>query len=240
MAERSRILNDLVRFWWLLAATTLVGIGAGVLYAVLAPTTYTAQAYVLVAPESPGAATEPTGFAQAYGRVVDQPQIIGAAAAELGVPPGELAERVQGQSSPDSPILEVSASAHTAAQSARAANTVAERLVAFGNNRTEGTSVALSVFSTAAAPPEPAAPTPPLDIAVGAAAGLLLGGLAVLAGLGDILAARYRLPAWAGGRAGNDRARSGARAGLGTTGTPNAHTTQRLKPVHTPNKRRRR
>lgn len=182
MADSERIVTNLVRHWWVLTAGVLIGGLLGALYAVLAPPTYTADAYVIVVAADPGSQTPAMDFAQAYGRIVDQPQILGRAADVLGTSPGMLDDRVQGSTSPDSPLVELSARARTARLAADSANAVAAQLVAFGNTQTSGTGMTLAVFSEAGAPPERASPVPALDVAVGAATGLLIGGLALLAG----------------------------------------------------------
>lgn len=181
MTDSGHILTNLVRRWWVLAVGALLGALGGGLYAVLTPPTYTADAYVIVVAADPGSETPAMDFAQAYGRIVDQPQILGSAADVLGTSVGALDDRVQGSTSPDSPLVELSASARTAQLAADYANAVANRLVAFGNTQTSGTGMTLAVFSAAGAPPEPASPVLVLDVVVGAATGVLIGGFALLA-----------------------------------------------------------
>jgi len=59
MADSTRIVTNLVRHWWVLTAGVLIGGMLGALYVVLAPPTYTADAYVIVVAADPGwAATQ--------------------------------------------------------------------------------------------------------------------------------------------------------------------------------------
>lgn len=210
MADPALILQDLVRHWWLLLLTTLLGVGIAGGYTAAVPSTYTASSYVLVAPAYPDVAVEPIELAQAYGRIVDQPEVLGAAASRLGVPVDELAERVEGSASGESPLVHLRAEAGEARLAASYATTTAERLVAHGNTQTAQTETSLSIFSQAASPSRASAPRPVLVLAYGAVAGLLLGGVAVLAGV-----ARF-LPGDGGGQAtatGADLGRSPTRTG---------------------------
>ena len=209
MADPALILQDLVRHWWLLLLTTLLGVGIAGGYTAAVPSTYAASSYVLVAPAYPDVAVEPIELAQAYGRIVDQPEVLGAAASRLGVPVDELAERVEGSALGESPVVQLRAEAGEARLAASYATTTAERLVAFGNTQTTQTRTSLSIFSQAASPPRASAPRPVLVLAFGVVAGLLLGGMAVLAGV-----ARF-LP--------GDRSGQAAAAGTGTA-TSDAHT----------------
>src|SRR5262249_27685737 len=82
-----------------------------------------------------------------------------------------------------------------AKRTAAVANAVAQALVDVGNGRKDQTRVTLSVLAAASVPAAPSSPKPPLELAVGTAAGLLLGGLSVLAGIGRTAARRGPGPA---------------------------------------------
>jgi hypothetical protein len=124
-------------------------------------------------------------FAQAYGRVISQPEVLDRVADEVGIPAAALRTRVQASTSPDAPLIEITASARSAVRSARIANAAVRALVAYGNLHVTETGVRMASFSQAAVPVSPSSPRPVLDAAVGAATGVLLGGLAVLAGVGN-------------------------------------------------------
>lgn len=175
------VLRQLVRRFGLLVLLTLLGgIGGGVYGAVQTPT-YVARAYVVVTaqPGEPGVAVS---FAQAYGRIVTTGPVADKAAAKLGST--QDLKLVTASTSPDTPVVEIVATGTNAKHTADVANTVAQALVDVGNGRKDQTRVTLAILASASVPGAPSSPKPPLELAVGAAAGLLLGGLSVLAGAG--------------------------------------------------------
>ena len=186
------ILRHLVRRFGLLVLLALLGTAGGGAYGALKTPVYVAQAYVVVtgpAGESPVA----VNFAQAYGRIVRTGPVTDRAAAILNSRTG-LSD-VTASTSPDAPVVEVTATGTDAKRTAAVANAVAQALVDVGNARKDQTRVTLSVLAAASAPRSPSSPKPPLELAVGAAAGLLLGGLTVLAGVGRASANRVSVVA---------------------------------------------
>jgi capsular polysaccharide biosynthesis protein len=185
MATLAETLNALVRRWWLIGLLTLVGSLAGLGYALLSPATYTARAYVVVVAQTPGDTTA-VSYAQAYARIAGQGEVLSAAASagNGAASPTELRRDVHAATSPDAPVIEVSGSAGSARHAADLANLVANGLVSTANDHGSDTRMKLSVLSAAVPPTDPVSPQPVLDVAVGAATGLLLGGLALLAGAG--------------------------------------------------------
>jgi capsular polysaccharide biosynthesis protein len=177
----TEILRRLVRRFGLLVALTLLGAAAGALYAAVKTPTYIAQAYVVVTAQ-PGESPVAVNFAQAYGRILTTGPVADRAAAKLGSRK-ELAQ-VTASTSPDTPVIEITATGTDGKRTADVANAVAQALVDFGNTRTDQTRVGVSVLALASVPDAPASPKPPLELAIGAAAGLLVGGLSVLAGVG--------------------------------------------------------
>jgi len=125
-------------------------------------------------------------FAQAYGRIVTQEVVLAPAAVNLGWggSVAELRRQLRVSTSPDAPLIQLTGSAGTPTQAADLANAVSKALVDYGVRRRAQTRVRLDSFADAVPPSAPASPNVPVDIAVGAAAGLLLGGLAVMAGVG--------------------------------------------------------
>ncbi|MBO1418499.1 Wzz/FepE/Etk N-terminal domain-containing protein [Streptomyces sp. FH025] len=180
MTTPRRSARRLVRRWWPVALAVPLGAAAGAGYAVVSHPSYTATAYVLVAPQNPGESTTATNFAQAYGRLVGQPQVLAAAAAETGRTRVQLAALVHGTTSPDAPMIEISGTGRRARDAARTADAVAESLVAFANTSSKDTNVRLVTLAPAAAPDRPTTPSGKLDVAVGAAAGVLLGSLVMM------------------------------------------------------------
>jgi capsular polysaccharide biosynthesis protein len=182
MSDRSRpTAAGLLRRCWPLLAAVPLGAVCGGLYAAVAPVQYQAEAYVMVVPEANGDSGTAVNFAQAYGRVIAQPEILLAAAADTGVPLAELTPLVQAVTSPDAPMVQITGSSGTAAKAAQEANAVARSLVAFGDAASKQTQVKLLVFASAAEPDAPSSPSRSLDVAVGAAAGVLIGGLGMMA-----------------------------------------------------------
>lgn len=175
--------RELVRRWWLMVLLVALGTAGGVAFGVLQKPVYQAQSYVVVVSDAKDTGIA-VNFAQAYGRVISQPEILDRVAAETGIPAAALRTRVQASTSPDAPLIEITASARTATRSARVANAAVRALVVYGNQHVTETGVRMASFSMAAAPATPASPRPALDGAVGTATGVLIGGLAVLAGAG--------------------------------------------------------
>ncbi|MFG1603996.1 Wzz/FepE/Etk N-terminal domain-containing protein [Actinoplanes sp. NPDC049265] len=176
------ILRRLVRRFGLLLLLTALGGGAGATYAAVKTPTYTAKAYVVTI----GAGAEPIvalNYAQAYGRIATTGPILATAGQTLGADRSGLS-RVTASTSPDAPVIEITATGTSPDRTATVANAVANGLIALGDTRKGETRVGLAMLAAATPPARPTSPKPPMELAVGAAAGLLIGGLAVLAGVG--------------------------------------------------------
>jgi capsular polysaccharide biosynthesis protein len=103
----------------------------------------------------------------------------------------ELSTATKASSSPDAPVVEVAATAASPDRAATLANALAAGLVAVSTRQSPGTRMSLSVLSAATPPTEPTSPPRTATAAaVGAATGLLLAGLALLAGGGRTSRAR--------------------------------------------------
>jgi capsular polysaccharide biosynthesis protein len=174
------VLRSALRKWWPLLVAVPAGAVAGGGYALVATPQYQADAYVMVVADQGADNASATSFAQAYGRVVAQPEILASASAETGVPIRQLAQEVQAQTSPDAPMIQITGSATSARLAAKEANAVARSMVTFGGTTAKQTRVKLMAFAQAAAPTAASSPSRSLDVAVGGAAGLLLGSLALL------------------------------------------------------------
>ncbi|MFD5464750.1 Wzz/FepE/Etk N-terminal domain-containing protein [Kitasatospora sp. NPDC127059] len=180
MTTPRRSARHLVRRWWPVALAVPLGAAAGAGYAVVSHPSYSATAYVLVVPQNPGEASTATNFAQAYGRLAGQPQVLAVAAAETGRTRSELEAQVAGTTSPDAPMIEITGTGRRAQEAAQTADAVARSLVAFANTSSKDTNVRLVTLAPAAEPDKPTTPSAKLDVAVGAAAGLLLGSLVLM------------------------------------------------------------
>jgi capsular polysaccharide biosynthesis protein len=179
------ILRRLVRRFGLLLLLTLIGGIAGAAYAAIKTPTYTAKAYVVAV--STSAQADPISalnFAQAYGRVATSDPVLAKASVLLGTTDQSGLRQATAATSPDAPVIEITATGPKAKHTANVANALANALVEYGGNRKAETRVSLSLLAGAIAPTRPSSPKPPMELAVGAAGGLLIGGLAVLAGVG--------------------------------------------------------
>ncbi|MEV5433855.1 lipopolysaccharide biosynthesis protein [Streptomyces sp. NPDC052701] len=166
--------------WSLLVAGVLAGGLAAGTYGALTPPAYSATAYVVAAPTAASDPQAALGFAQAYGRVATQPAVLGDAQAHAGVPVRTLRKSVRSATSPDAPMVAVTATSARAALAAGMANAVARSLIRHADAVKGATHVELLSFSRAVEPTEPSSASPALTGLVGASAGGLLGGLALL------------------------------------------------------------
>lgn len=163
-----------------LAGCAALGAGGGAVYGLLTPPQYAATAYVLAVPGTGGDSASALGFAQAYGKVATQVAVLGDAQVEAGVPVATLRSSVTAETSPDAPMVAITATARSRSAAADIANAVSGSLVTAAGHSADATRVTLQAFSRAVAPSTPATPGTLLTSAVGACAGGLLGALGLL------------------------------------------------------------
>ncbi|GKQ35447.1 hypothetical protein ALMP_19900 [Streptomyces sp. A012304] len=166
--------------WSLLAVGTLAGGVTGGAYGALTAPAYSATAYVVAVPTEKSDPQAALGFAQAYGRVATQLAVLGDAQVWAGVPVRTLRESVRSATSPDAPMVAVTATATRPELAVDMANAVIRALTRHANHAKNATQVELQQFSRAVKPAEPSSASPVLTGLVGASAGGLLGGLALL------------------------------------------------------------
>ncbi len=166
--------------WSLVAAGVLAGglLGGG--YGALRAPEYTATSYVVAVPTERSDTATALGFAQAYGRVATQVAVLGDAQVWAGVPVATLRDSVRAETSPDAPMVAVSATSDRPAQAADMANAVARALTRHADAAEADTHVGLVQFSRAVKPGAPASASAGVTGLVGASAGGLLGALALL------------------------------------------------------------
>jgi capsular polysaccharide biosynthesis protein len=166
--------------WSLVAAGVLAGglLGGG--YGALRTPTYTATSYVVAVPTESSDTAAALGFAQAYGRVATQLAVLGDAQMWAGVPVSTLRAAVRTATSPDAPMVAVSATSTRPARAADMADAVADALIRRANDTKADTHVSLLQFSRALKPTAPSSAPAEVTGLVGAGAGGLLGGLALL------------------------------------------------------------
>ncbi|RVU27517.1 lipopolysaccharide biosynthesis protein [Streptomyces antnestii] len=166
--------------WSLILAGVLLGGLAGGLYGVLKPPQYSATSYVIAVPDEKSDPQTALGFAQAYGRVATQIAVLGDAQVWAGVPVKVLQDSVTAQTSPDAPMIAVSATSARPGEAADMANAVARALTVDAGHTQDSTQVKLLQFSRAVKPTGPSSLSPVVTALVGASAGGLLGGLVIL------------------------------------------------------------
>ncbi|MGW4437279.1 lipopolysaccharide biosynthesis protein [Streptomyces sp. NPDC004596] len=166
--------------WSLVAAGVLAGGLLGGAYGVLKPPTYTATSYVIAVPTQSSDSAAAVGFAQAYGRVATDLAVLGDAQVWAGVPVNTLRGSVRTATSPDAPMVAVSATSGRPARAADMANAVARSLAQHANATKADTHVELVQFSRAPRPTAPTSASPVVTGLVGASAGGLLGALVLL------------------------------------------------------------
>ncbi|MDX3801923.1 lipopolysaccharide biosynthesis protein [Streptomyces sp. AK04-3B] len=166
--------------WALLATCAVAGGLLGGAYGVVKPPVYTATAYVVAVPTAKSDPASALGFAQAYGRVATQLAVLGDAQVWAGVPVRTLQQSVQTATSPDAPMVSITATSRRADLAADMANAVSRSLTQHAKSSQATTNVELQQFARAVKPTGPSSPSPTLTGAVGASAGGLLGGLLLL------------------------------------------------------------
>ncbi|MEU9197710.1 lipopolysaccharide biosynthesis protein [Streptomyces hundungensis] len=167
--------------WWPLPVCALLGATAGGIYGAVKTPEYSATSYVVVTPAEKADPSVALGFAQAYGRVATEVAVIGDAQVWAGVSADTLRRSVQTATSPDAPMIAITATSERAADAAGMANAVARALTLDGAHSQKDTGVRVVQFSRAAKPVAPSSPTASLTALVGGCAGGLLGGLSLLA-----------------------------------------------------------
>lgn len=166
--------------WSLVAAGALAGALLGGGYGAVKAPEYTATSYVVAVPTERSDTATALGFAQAYGRVATQLAVLGDAQVWAGVPVATLRDSVRTATSPDAPMVAVTATSTRPARAADMANAVARSLTQHANATKAQTHVELMQFSRAPKPNEPSSASAGVTALVGGCAGGLLGGLALL------------------------------------------------------------
>jgi capsular polysaccharide biosynthesis protein len=166
--------------WALIAAGVLAGglLGGG--YGLAKPPTYTATSYVVAVPTSKSDPASALGFAQAYGRVATQLAVLGDAQVWAGVPVRTLQSSVQAATSPDAPMVAITATSSQPDLAADMANAVSRALTQHSTDTRSETNVELQQFARATKPTSPSSASPAAIGLIGASAGGLLGGLVLL------------------------------------------------------------
>ncbi|WP_228447280.1 YveK family protein [Streptomyces paludis] len=165
---------------WIVPLAVTAGALAGGAYGMLRTPEYAATSYVVVVPLDTTEPAAAQGFATAFGRVAPQLALVGDAPTWAGVPAATLKRDVRTATSPDAPMISVTATSAKASTAVDMANGVARSLVVSGTQMQGSTNVRVLQFSRAIAPTGPVTPSAGLSALVGGCAGGLLGGLGLL------------------------------------------------------------
>lgn len=183
---------QVVRERWLFVTAGLVlGVVAAVVLTVLSPRQYSSTVVLYVASQSANDNTQAQyqgsllseQRVKSYTEMITSPRVTGPAAAQVGDPAGAsgLGGKVTAAAKPDTVLLTVSVTDTVPERAAAMANAVADvfsRSVATLEqpaSRLGPPAVSVQVFEPAVVPTSPASPRPPLNVALGAVLGLLLG-----------------------------------------------------------------
>ncbi|AZS87163.1 lipopolysaccharide biosynthesis protein [Streptomyces griseoviridis] len=166
--------------WSLVAAGALAGATLGGGYGAGRTPTYTATSYVVAVPTAKSDPASALGFAQAYGRVATQLAVLGDAQVWAGVPVATLQNSVHAATSPDAPMVAVTATSARPDLAADMANAVSRALTRHASDVQGSTHVELQQFARATEPAAPSSASAGVTALVGASAGGLLGGLLLL------------------------------------------------------------
>ncbi|MEK9519093.1 lipopolysaccharide biosynthesis protein [Streptomyces sp. NPDC087908] len=166
--------------WAVLPAAVLAGAALGGGYGALQTPEYAATSYVIVVPAEKSDPAAAIGFAQAYGRVATDIAVTGDAQVWAGVTADTLRRDVQAATSPDAPMISITARAAKPAKAVSMADGVARALILDSTHVAGSTGVKVVQFSRATKPVAPVSPSASLSALVGACGGGLLGGLALL------------------------------------------------------------
>jgi capsular polysaccharide biosynthesis protein len=167
--------------WWPLPLCLVLGAAGGEVYSAVTPAQYSAVSYVVVSPSGGSEAAGALGYAQAYGKIATDPVILADAEKRAHLRPGTIRDGIQASTSPDAPMVQITATSSSASQAARNADSVAKALTHTAKTSVKRTGARLTVLSEAMAPATPVSPSGAVAVGVGACAGGLLGGLVLLA-----------------------------------------------------------
>ncbi|SFD23559.1 hypothetical protein [Streptomyces aidingensis] len=167
--------------WWPVAAGALLGLLLGGAWAVLTPPRYAATSQVVVEPVRSAEGGDPAvmaavGWAQLYGRLATDPAVL----ADAGAPVRDA--ELRAATSPDAPVVEITATAGRPALAVTAADALAGALIRHGEQAADATGARLSLLLPAAAPAAPVTPAPLVCVATALTAGTLLGTFPLLLG----------------------------------------------------------
>ena len=180
----SDVLLAFVRRWWVLAWAVIIGAVWGVIATLLMPPTYQASVYLLVVTATPDIENVAAfDYTQAYSRVATIPSVVGPVVSRYGIEPSPQAiqEAVTVEVPPNSPVFEITVTTRNRDTAVALVNDLGAKVSSFSTERlAPGSGYRAIVIAEALTPKDPISPSPKLNIALGAAIGLFMGGVLVL------------------------------------------------------------
>jgi succinoglycan biosynthesis transport protein ExoP len=185
--ELSDYIRIIRKYWVLLVAATLVGVGAGALSSLLQKPVYSSTTQVFVslqAGETTADLAQGNTFAlsrvSTYANLVDSQRVLDGVIESLGLEEtySSLDSQISATTVPQATIIEITATSDDPAEAAAladaAAASLADTVDAIEARPDQGSPVQLAVVERAAVPLAPVSPRPTLNIALGAVIGLAL------------------------------------------------------------------
>lgn len=157
----------------LLVVLPLLGGAAGFLVASVTPPRYTAHAYVLITARNQAGDVSGADVAQAVARVATTESVLvsGGSAGDLLRAARE--DRLTATTSPDAPLVEVSATSGLAPEAAALANQLARQVQGRVADISDVAGVRATLLASATTPSRPASPNVFVNVAAGVALGVL-------------------------------------------------------------------
>jgi capsular polysaccharide biosynthesis protein len=183
MQQSSNVSQTLIRRLWIIVLGLALGGALGALVSQQMTPIYQSNVHLLVVPASDNAGTSTANdYAQAYSKLATNPAVIGEAVrkSEVGVDPWDIEKVVSVEVSPNAPIIQITTNSPDPEDASTLANALGSGLSSFTEEEAKDTGYQADVMAAAIPPEAPALPNWTLNMAVGAAAGLLVGGVVAL------------------------------------------------------------
>ncbi|MBV9454358.1 MAG: hypothetical protein JOZ19_09610 [Rubrobacter sp.] len=187
--QNSNITLVLLRRIWLPILGLILGGALAALVTQQITPMYQSSVYLLVAPTSrvdtsttPNVQEQANDYAQAYGKLVADPAVTGSAVTEsgVGVDPWDVRRITSVEVSPKAPVLQITTNSPSAQSASTLANALGNAVSSFTRARSSDTGYEAQLMAEAVPPVYPSLPNWRWNIAVGAATGLLVGGILAL------------------------------------------------------------
>jgi polysaccharide biosynthesis transport protein len=185
--ELSDYIRIIRKYWVLLVAATLVGLGVGAIASLVQKPVYSSTTQVFVSLQSGDTTAElaqgntfTLSRVATYANLVDSQRVLDGVIASLGLDEtfGSLDSRISASSVPETTIIEISATSDDPAEAAALADataaSLAETVSAIEARPDQTSPVQLAVVERASVPSSPISPRTTVNIALGALIGLAI------------------------------------------------------------------